>query len=232
MLSAAIAVSQSTIVALERYFDADWRIIPNGIDTALFTPDATRPPAIRGDVPAVLFLGRFDPRNGLPTLIEAFKRVKGRGRRAQLVVVGDGSLRQRYHRQAGRDPDITFTGAVLDGRPQYYANSAIYACPTTKASFGITLLEAMSCCTPIVCSDILGFRDVVMHGREALMVPSGDRDALANALVRLIDDERLRERLGATGRARSLEYDWRHVTSAVLDVYRDVLAPMRLPLAV
>ena len=68
MLSAAIAVSQSTIVALERYFDADWRIIPNGIDTSLFNPDAPRPSAIREDVPAVLFLGRFDPRNGLPTL--------------------------------------------------------------------------------------------------------------------------------------------------------------------
>jgi phosphatidyl-myo-inositol alpha-mannosyltransferase len=232
MLSAAIAVSQSTIVALARYFDADWRIIPNGIDTEVFTPDAPRPVPIRSDVPTILFLGRFDPRNGLSTLIDAFKRVKGRRRRAQLVVVGDGSLRQHYYRQAGNDPDIMFTGAVLDGRPSYYANSAIYACPTTKASFGITLLEAMACRTPIVCSDILGFRDVVMHGREALMVPCGDRDALANSLVRLLDDPRLRERLGETGRARALEYDWRHVTTTVLDVYNDMLAPIRLPVAV
>ena len=224
-LSAAIAVSQSTIVALARYFDADWRIIPNGIDTALFTPDAPRPAAIRGDVPAILFLGRFDPRNGLTTLIDAFKRVKGRGRRAQLVVVGDGSLRPHYVRQAGRDPDITFTGATLEDRPSYYAHSDIYACPTTKASFGITLLEAMACSTPIVCSDILGFRDVVMHGREALLVPCGDRDALANGLVRLLDDERLRVRLGETGRERSLEYDWRYVAAEVLGVYREVLAP-------
>jgi phosphatidylinositol alpha-mannosyltransferase len=232
MLSVAIAVSQSTIVALERYFDSDWRIIPNGIDTDLFNPDAPRPLEIHPEIPTVLFLGRFDPRNGLSTLIDAFKRVKGRHRRAQLVVVGDGTLRQHYFRLAGRDPDIKFTGAVLEGRPSYYANSAVYACPTKKASFGITLLEAMACSTPIVCSDILGFRDVVMHGREALMVPCGDRDALANNLVRLLDDERLRERLGKTGRARSLEYDWRHVTSAVLDVYDDILAPMPLSVAV
>ena len=224
-LSAAIAVSQSTIVALQRYFDADWRIIPNGIDTDLFTPDAPRPAAMRDDRPVVLFLGRFDPRNGLTTLIEAFKRVKGRGRRAQLVIVGDGPLRKHYYRQAGRDADITFVGAQLNDRPGYYANSAIYACPTTKASFGITLLEAMACSTPIVCSDILGFRDVVMHGREALMVPREDREALSNALVHLLDDESLRTRLGATGRARAMEYDWRAVTSAVLDVYHDVLSP-------
>jgi phosphatidylinositol alpha-mannosyltransferase len=226
-LSAAIAVSQSTIVALERYFDADWKIIPNGIDTDLFRPDVPRPADIRDDVPAILFLGRFDPRNGLSTLIDAFKRVKGRARRAQLLIVGDGPLRKHYYRQAGRDPDITFAGAVLDGRPSYYAHSAMYACPTTKASFGITLLESMACRTPIVCSDILGFRDVVMHGREALMVPCGDRDALANALVHLLDDERLRTRLGETGRARALEYDWRRVTASILEVYRDVLAPVR-----
>lgn len=231
-LSAAIAVSQSTIVALERYFDADWRIIPNGIDTELFHPDVPRPAVIRDDVPAILFLGRFDPRNGLSTLIDAFKRVKGRGRRAQLVIVGDGPLRNHYSRQAGRDPDITFAGAVLDGRPSYYAHSAMYACPTTKASFGITLLESMACQTPIVCSDILGFRDVVMHGREALMVPCGDRDALANGLVHLLDDERLRTRLGQTGRARALEYDWRQVTASILEVYRDVLAPAREAVAV
>jgi len=228
MLSAAIAVSQSTIVALERYFDAEWKIIPNGIDTDLFTPNVPRPSAIRGDVPAILFLGRFDPRNGLSTLIDAFKRVKGRGRRAQLVVVGDGPLRNHYYRAAGNDPDITFVGAVLNGRPNYYAHSSIYACPTTKASFGITLLESMACQTPIVCSDILGFRDVVMHGREALMVPCGDRDALANGLVRLLDDERLRERLGETGRVRALEYDWRRVSAQVLDVYQEILTPTRV----
>jgi phosphatidyl-myo-inositol alpha-mannosyltransferase len=233
-LSAAIAVSQSTIVALERYFDADWRIIPNGVNTDLFKPDVPRPAVIRSDVPAILFLGRFDPRNGLSTLIEAFKRVKGRGRRAQLVVVGDGPLRNHYYRQAGRDPDITFVGAVLNGRPSYYAHSAIYACPTTKASFGITLLESMACQTPIVCSDILGFRDVVMHGREALMVPREDRDALANGLVHLLDDEGLRARLGATGRARALEYDWQRVTASILDVYQEVMGPraQRLPVGV
>jgi phosphatidyl-myo-inositol alpha-mannosyltransferase len=231
-LSAAIAVSQSTIVALERYFDADWRIIPNGVDTDIFHPDVPRPREIRGDVPAILFLGRFDPRNGLSTLLDAFKRVKGRRRRAQLVIVGDGPLRNHYRRQAGNDPDIVFVGSVLHSRPSYYAHSALYACPTTKASFGITLLEAMACQTPIVCSDILGFRDVVMHGREAHMVPCGDPEALANGLVHLLDNEPLRVRLGETGRRRALEYDWQRVTAAILGVYRDVLEPPRIPLGV
>jgi phosphatidyl-myo-inositol alpha-mannosyltransferase len=222
-LSAAIAVSHSTTVALNRYFRADWRVIPNGIDVDVFHPNAPAPSAIRTDVPSILFLGRFDPRNGLDTLIDSFKRVKARGRKAQLVVVGDGPLRQRYYALADGDPDISFVGPVLGERPGYYAHSSIYACPTTKASFGITLLESMACETPIVCSDILGFRDVVVHDREALMVPCGDRDALADALIRLIDDKALRERLGERGREESLKYSWRRVTDEVLGVYKSVL---------
>lgn len=224
MLDVAIAVSHSTTVALERYFEADWTIIPNGIDVGLFNPHAPPPPGMRPDVPAVLFLGRFDPRNGLTTLIESFKRVRGKNREAQLVVVGDGPLRKHYFRAAGDDPDITFVGSVLKGRPSYYAHAAMYACPTTKASFGITLLESMACETPVVCSDILGFRDVVKDGREALMVPCGDRDALADAMVLLLDDESLRVRLGKTGRIEAEQYAWPRVTDRVLSLYDSVLA--------
>lgn len=224
MLEVAIAVSHSTTIALERYFEADWTIIPNGIDVNLFNPHAPMPRGMRRDVPAVLFLGRFDPRNGLTTLIDSFKRVRGKGRESQLVVVGDGPLRKHYFRAAGNDPDITFVGSVLKERPSYYAHAAMYACPTTKASFGITLLESMACETPVVCSDILGFRDVVKDGREALMVPCGDRDALADAMVTLLDDETLRTRLGKTGRREAEQYAWPRVTQRVLAQYNSVLA--------
>jgi phosphatidyl-myo-inositol alpha-mannosyltransferase len=224
MLEVAIAVSHSTTIALERYFEADWTIIPNGIDVDLFNPHAPTPPGLRRDVPAVLFLGRFDPRNGLTTLIDSFKRVRGRKRDAQLVVVGDGPLRKHYFRAAGGDPDITFVGSVLKGRPSYYAHAAMYACPTTKASFGITLLESMACETPVVCSDILGFRDVVKNGREALMVPCGNRESLADAMVTLLDDETLRTRLGKTGRREAQQYAWPCVAQRVLEQYDSVLA--------
>jgi phosphatidylinositol alpha-mannosyltransferase len=222
-LSTAIAVSASTTVALDRYFDADWKIIPNGIDTDVFNPSAPAPRGFPRDVPTILFLGRFDPRNGLSTLIEAFRRVKSATREAKLVVVGDGPLRDHYYRVAGGDKDIVFVGAVLEGRPSYYAHSTVYACPTTKASFGITLLESMACETPVVCSDILGFRDVVVHDREALMVPCGDHHALADSLVRILDDPALAMRLGSTGRQNSLAYSWARVTTQVLEVYRTVL---------
>ena len=222
-LDRAIAVSASAVSALERYFDADWTIIPNGVDTKQFHPGAARPAAMQDDRPAILFLGRLDPRNGLGLLLDAFRRIRGRDRDAQLVVVGDGPLRRYYENEAHGHPDIRFVGSVLDERAGYYANSAVYACPTTIASFGITLLESMACATPIACSNIPGFWDVVAHNREALMVGKREPDVLADALVELLDDESLRERLGQMGRHRSLQYDWAHVTRRVLDEYASVL---------
>jgi phosphatidyl-myo-inositol alpha-mannosyltransferase len=227
-LAAAVAVSPTVVDAHARYFDADWTYIPNGVDTQLFSPTAARPAQVRADVPSVLFLGRFDPRNGLTSLIEAFKRVRGPRRRAQLVVVGDGPLRTYYRRLAAGDPDITFVGAVLGDRPSYYANASVYACPTTKASFGITLLESMACATPIVCTDINGFRNVVAHEREALLVPCGNAGALADALAALLDDDTLRARLGTTGRQRALSFGWPRVTEMILALYARVLGVRRV----
>jgi len=222
-LDRAIAVSESTVNALSRYFDADWTVIPNGVDTRLFHPGAPMPAAMRDDKPAILFLGRLDPRNGLGMLLDVFRRIRGRGRDAQLIVVGDGPLRNHYERKAGGHPDIRFVGAAMDERAGYYANTDVYACPTRIASFGITLLESMACATPIVCSNIPGFWDVVADGREAMMVTNQSREMLADGLVRLLDDESLRTRLGHVGRQRSLAYDWSHITARVLDEYARVL---------
>jgi phosphatidylinositol alpha-mannosyltransferase len=227
-LAAAVAVSPRVVDGHGRYFDADWTVIPNGVDLEFFVPDAPRPRVMRGDVPTVLFLGRFDPRNGLGSLIAAFRRVRGRRRPAQLVVVGDGPLRPYYRRLANGDPDITLVGAVVNERPQYYAHASVYACPTTTGSFGITLLESMACGTAIVCSDIDGFRHVVTHEREALTYPAGDTRDLADALVRAIDDDSLRARLGAAGRQRALAFAWPRVTEMVLRLYADVLGERRI----
>jgi phosphatidylinositol alpha-mannosyltransferase len=227
-LAAVVAVSPTVVEAHERYFNTEWTHIPNGVDTDIFSPDAPRPMSIRADMPSILFLGRFDPRNGLATLIESFKRVRTKQRRAQLVVVGDGPLRKYYHRLAAGDPDITFVGAVLGERPEYYANCSLYACPTTKASFGITLLESMACGTPIVCSDLNGFRNVVAHEREAMMVPCGDTGALADTLVAMLEDDALRARLGATGRQRALAYGWPRVSDMILGLYTQILGAHRI----
>jgi phosphatidylinositol alpha-mannosyltransferase len=232
-LSAVIAVSKTAMDAHARYFNADWHIIPNGVDLTRFCPDVSRPDAISPTADHVLFLGRLDPRNGLALLIASFRQIRDRRRAAgtrrpvRLVIVGDGPLRQYYERMAAGDPDILFIGAVLDGRESFYAHSDVYACPTTKASFGITLLEAMATATPIVCSDIVGFRDVVRSDVEAVMAPCGDVGAFAMAIERVFDDPSLAARLASAGRDNVEQYGWPAVTDQVLAVYNRVTSSVR-----
>jgi phosphatidylinositol alpha-mannosyltransferase len=228
-LQATICVSAAARDSVARYFDADWQIIPNGVDTERFTPDAARPALASPHRPAIVFVGRFDPRNGLDALIEAYRLVRQRGRDAQLVVVGDGPERSRYHAQAAGLPDVTFAGRVsAEALPGYYAAGAIYACPTVLGSFGITLLEAMATARPVVCYDTSGFRAVVRDGVEGLRTPVGDVEALADALVRLLDDEALRRRLGQAGRQRAATFAWPAVADAVLGVYARLVATASL----
>ena len=219
-LQAAICVSPAARDAVSRYFDADWTIIPNGVDIDRFTPDAPRPTSVRPDAPAIVFVGRFDPRNGLDALIDAYALLRERGRHAQLVVVGDGPERERYRTLAAGLDGVTFAGRVpAEALPGYYASAAVYACPTILGSFGITLLEAMASARPVVCYDTSGFRSVVRDGIEALMTPVGDIPALADALGRVLDDEALRRRMGQAGRQRAANYAWPVVADSVLGVY-------------
>ncbi|MFN8570763.1 MAG: glycosyltransferase family 4 protein [Gemmatimonadaceae bacterium] len=217
-LSVLIAVSPTAIHAYERYMDADWHVVPNGIDLHAFRPDLPAPEGL-GDDPYVLFVGRFDPRNALDTMLQAFERVQRRVPRAKLVVVGDGPLRAYYRHLARGHRNVILTGTLLDERPNYYANAAVYACPTTRASFGMTLLESMACATPIVCSDIVGFRDVVTAGQQALMVPTRSATSLAASIERLLQDDGLSQRMGRLGWQTAQQYGWPAVTDRVLALY-------------
>ncbi|HET7471414.1 MAG TPA: glycosyltransferase family 4 protein, partial [Gemmatimonadales bacterium] len=106
--------------------------------------------------------------------------------------------------------------------PAHYGRADLYLCPTTKASFGITLLEAMACGTPMVVSDIIGFRELVDGGKEAVLVPK-DRPAVwAETILDLLADRPRLEAMSAAGREKADAYAWPRITEQVMRVYRRV----------
>ncbi len=223
--AAAIAVSEPVVAAHSRYFRAAWEIIPNGVDTTFFRPGGRDPADALVDGPRLLFLGRLDPRNGLETVLRAMPRILERYPNATLTVAGDGPLRPMYERLArpvaGR---VRFIGRVNGNRPEVYGSADLYLCPTTKASFGITLLEAMACGTPLAVSDITGFRELVNGGAEAVLVPKDDVDAWAATAIDLIADPERRASMRAAGLAKAQQYAWSRVAERVFAVYRRVTA--------
>ncbi|HEX4573831.1 MAG TPA: glycosyltransferase family 4 protein, partial [Gemmatimonadales bacterium] len=142
--AATLAVSEPVVTANARYFEADWEIIPNGVDTSFFQPNGRRPTDALRERPRLLFLGRIEPRNGLGTLLDAMPRILARYPNALLTVAGDGPWRSYYERRARElGASVRFVGQVFEDRPAYYGSADLYLCPTTIASFGVTLLEAM-----------------------------------------------------------------------------------------
>ena len=175
--------------------------------------------------PELLFLGRLDPRNGLDTVLAAMPKVLKRLPGTRLTVAGDGPLRPLYERLARPlGTRVEFVGRVNGNRPEHYARASMYLCPTTKASFGITLLEAMACGTPLVVSDITGFRELVGGSTEALLVPRGNPTAWASAIVRLMADRPRLAAMGAAGRRKAETYAWPRIAARVMEVYRRVMA--------
>jgi phosphatidyl-myo-inositol alpha-mannosyltransferase len=225
-----IVVSEACVGSLSPYLPFDYRVIPNGIDDRHFSPDAEPiPELVERGKPTVLFLGRFDPRNGLGTMLRAFERVHAEHRGAvQLCVVGDGPLRNFYGRQlpASMADDVIFAGRKDWSRPRYYATADVLCTPCQRASFGMVLLEAMSCGTPVVASRISGFQLVMEHGREGLMVsPSDDAGKFAQGLLYLLDRPAERARMGREGRRIAVNrYSWRTVAAELEQTYRDLRA--------
>jgi phosphatidylinositol alpha-mannosyltransferase len=142
-------------------------------------------------------------------------------------VAGDGPW-GRYYQWRGRrlGSHVRFVGRV-ERRPEQYQAADVYLCPTMRAGFGITLLEAMACGTPMIVADNLGFRAVVDGGQEALVAPHNAPAAWAEATIALLDNPAHRETMSRAGRAKAVLYAWPLVAQRVLDVYERVTHGVR-----
>lgn len=226
-LDGKIVVSEACIGSLMPYFPYEYKVIPNGIDERHFSPDADVLPELEHDGPTIMFLGRFDPRNGLGTMIDAFVRVRREwGEGVRLVVVGDGPLKSFYQKRVPSElaGDVHWAGRVNWARPRYFASSDILCTPCSRASFGMVLLEAMSCGLPVVASRISGFQLVMEHGRHGLMVsPADDDQRFAEALLYLLDRPAEQARMGREGRRTAVtRYAWSKVAAELEDYYVDL----------
>jgi phosphatidylinositol alpha-mannosyltransferase len=226
-LHGLIAVSPPARDFVQRYFPADYRIVPNGVDLHRFAGPVPPLPQLRDGMVNILFVGRLEKRKGLGNLLRAYVQLKEHLPQLRLIVVGEGRLRAGYERWIARNqvPDIVMAGYVSpDELPRYHASAHIFCAPNTgKESFGIVLLEAMAAGLPVVATDIPGFSSVITPGREGLLVRKGDAYSLASALHLLAVDPGLRHRLAIAGRATAAEHDWNHVVDRVVRVYDDSL---------
>lgn len=198
--------------------------IPNGVDVEAFA-SAPRFDGYPRAGRTVLFLGRYDePRKGMAVLLGALPRLVAALPDVEVMVVGRGDeedLREEAGDLAGH---LRFLGLVDDATKASALRSAdVYCAPNTGGeSFGIVLVEAMAAGTAVVASDLDAFRRVLEDGAAGRLVPVGDADALAVALVEVLSDDLARERCVAVATEAVQRYDWSVVARDILRVYETV----------
>jgi len=236
-LDGRIAVSEAARDLVAHYFPGEYVLIPNGIEVGRFGSPRIEPFPKYGDGKFnILFVGRLEKRKGFKYLLRAFSYVKAELPNSRLIVVGaydvkDKSSYERYVRRH-RLEDVIFVGyASAEDLPRYYRTCDLFCAPSTGfESFGIVLLEAMAAGKPIVASDIAGYRNVLEDGAEGLLVEPKDEKALAEAIIRLLKDPELRQRMGERGRAKAPRYSWDKIAQRVLDYYQELLERKKLRL--
>jgi phosphatidylinositol alpha-mannosyltransferase len=225
-LDGRIAVSAAARHFIDRYFPGDYKVIPNGVDVDRFqraVPIARWQDGTRN----ILFVGRFEPRKGLLDLLRAYRILRKTGCECRLLLVGGGPQEREARRYVAtrRLRGVEFLGRVSDDeKAQLFRTADVYVSPATgRESFGIVLLEAMAAGTPIVASDIHGYKGVVRRGREGLLVPPRSPKSIAASVGRLLRDRELAREMSESGRGRAEEFSWPRVTAKVDDYYGFVI---------
>jgi D-inositol-3-phosphate glycosyltransferase len=215
-------------------------IIPCGTDIQQFgsiaRSEARRQLGIAPESKVVLYVGRFDPRKGIETLVRAVSLSALRGKEDLKLIIGggwregecDGKERDRIGsivEELGLSDITSFPGGLSrDILPAYYAAADVCAVPSHYEPFGLVAIEAMACGTPVVASDVGGLKYTVVPRETGLLAPPKNEAAFASAIDRLLVDSVWRQQLGQAGRARvQTNFSWDGVASQLGQLYTQLL---------
>jgi len=231
-----VTISQYSLEKIKQFYNVDAakiRIVPNGVDPEKFKPFEDQAAVKRQfgleNEPCVLFVGSLIPRKGLPFLVEAAKKIVKEYKETKFIIVGEGPLRNQLLRKleaANLSGNFTFLGNVKeDMLPAVYNCADVFALPSIQEGQGIVLLEAQASAKPDVAFDVGGVNEAVCNGETGLLVKRGSTDKLADAIMKLLSDQSLREKMGANGRRFVTEnFTWNICAQKMLNVYHEALA--------
>jgi phosphatidylinositol alpha-mannosyltransferase len=233
-LDERICVSRPAYEYVNKYFPAQYIMVPNGIDTHHFNSHVTGIDTFNDGKFNLLFVGRMEKRKGFDYLWKAYRLVKQEVPGCRLIAVGPGTrLRNKYEKRIRRSglTDVVFAGyAPYPELPRYYKTADVVCFPNIGwESFGIVLLEAMSTGKPIIASAIDGFTSVMTDGVEGITVPPRNVEKLAEAILKFIKDKKLRDEMGVRGKPRAEQFDWSVISHKIMDIYLRTLERVNRP---
>lgn len=206
--------------------------LSNGIDLSRFAKGKANPEIyeeynIPKTKPIVLYVGRVDPEKSLDILMSAFIKAHEKVPDAHLVVVGDGTARPKLEAQiekAGLSDHAHFLGRVIgDNLPQLYRTGTVFAITSKTETQSIVLMEAMASGLPCVAVDAGAIHELVKTNKNGYLCEADDVNAVANGLVKILNDKDRREKMSDESVKRAAKHDISHTLTRMEEIYQQVL---------
>jgi phosphatidylinositol alpha-mannosyltransferase len=214
------AVSKDALKTARDAVSGEFELVFNAIEIERFAKAEPWPT----EAPTVYFIGRHEERKGLDVLLAAFALLP-RATDVRLWVAGEGPQTAELQARTADDPRIEWLGRITDREHASRLRGAdLFCAPSLHGeSFGVVLLESMAAQTPIVASDLPGYRNVATPDVDALLVPPGEPQALADAIRRLLTDAGLAADLVAAGEQRANEFSMDRLAELYVSLYQRLL---------
>ena len=200
------------------------RVIPNSVDTKVFTPDGKA-----GEPENILFTGRFVSAKGLTFLADAIPEVVSKHPNATFTFIGPGNFQPYLNRILAHNVpnrNVNLVGYVKDRDAvlEYYRRCDLFVVPTLYENLPTRVLEAMACGKPVVATNVSAIPEIINSGDNGILVPPRSEEALANAINGLLDNRSLMRRMGTRAR-ESVEgkFDWEVNARKVASLYEELI---------
>ncbi len=224
-----LAPSPSSQKKLEEIGLTSVGVFGRGVDADLFNPNKRNKKiwsnyGLNPDAVTLLYVGRLADEKSIPELIEAFLSLEKKGANIQLVIVGDGPIKDELEaRLKHKTKNYVFTG-IKKGEElaELYASADIFAFPSRTETFGQVVLEAMASGVPVVGYDSPGVRDLVQHNETGLLAGINGLE-FSKALESLINNEKQRLSFGTKSRELSLERAWGYILDSLVTEYEELI---------
>lgn len=217
-MSRRVVVSKDAQITAEEWLDGEYTTLFNGIELERFAKASPTPT----EHPTILFVGRHEPRKGLSVLLEAFAELP---QSIRLWVASEGPQTVELRDKWGHDDRISWLGRIGETELVERIKGADALCvPSLHGeSFGVVLVEGMAASTPVVASDIDGYRNVATHNQDAILVEPGDPVALAAGLRSVLSDPLLAERLVENGQTRAASFAMTRLAEKYIEIYESII---------
>lgn len=219
--------SMREIVEREYGLRSNTTVLPTGIDVKRYsTPDRCKERAELGwgDETVLISVGRLAREKNWTTLVKAYSQVHQSHPNTRLVILGEGEERktiEQFAKSNGLEKKIELVGKVeFDQVPCYLRAADLFCFASMSETQGLVTLEALAAGLPVVATAGTGTRDVVKNGREGLLTPN-DNQALAEAIIRVLDNPDEMEQFRQAAAQKAAEYDIHVLAERLLEVYAE-----------